>query len=139
LPTALVAGKTVATFPGTTASSSIRGPGHAVAHLARPTLRAWQRQKWVPDERGPDFCQNKINIKYENIMSTSSMSSDRTSNVARYAGAANAGHRLAILKTLLWLALPLTLAVGCASAPNRSVATTDFQAPAIDNQGGIFQ
>jgi hypothetical protein len=81
-----------------------------------------------------------MTIKDENnIMSTNSISSDRTSSVARFTGAASAGHRLLILKALLWLALPLALAVGCASAPNRSVAGADFQPPAIDHQGGIFQ
>jgi hypothetical protein len=99
----------------------------------------WHRQKRVPDERGPDGCQNKINIKDENnIMSTNPISSDRTSSVARFTGAAGAGHRMLVLKTLLWLALPLALAVGCASAPNRPVADTDFHSPAIDHQGGIF-
>jgi hypothetical protein len=75
---------------------------------------------------------NQINIKDDNnIMSTNSVSSDRTSNVARFTVAASAGHRLPICKTLLWLALPLTLAVGCASCPDRTTVAGDFPPPAI--------
>ncbi len=140
LPTALAAGKAVATFPGAKASRSISGLGHAGVPLARPTLKGWHRQKRVPDERGPDCCHNRITIKDENnTMSTNSITSDRTSKAAKSTDAAGTGHRLPIFKALLWLALPLTLAVGCASTPNRSVANADFQSPAIDHQGGNFQ
>jgi hypothetical protein len=75
---------------------------------------------------------NKVNINQENnIMLTTSTSSDRTSNVARPAVAALAGLGLRIRRTLLWLVLPFTLTAGCASGPDRTVAG-DYPPPAID-------
>lgn len=75
---------------------------------------------------------DKLNIKDErNIMSTNFISSDRTSDVARFAVAPGPGHRLLKCKTMLWLALPITLAAGCASGPSRPVASTEAQAPAV--------
>ena len=51
-------------------------------------------------------------------MSTNSTNSDGTTIAP--------GHRLLKCKTLLWLALPLTLAVGCASDPNRPAVADSF-------------
>ena len=67
-------------------------------------------------------------------MSTNSINSNGTTNAARSTVAPGSGHWLPKCRTLLWLALPLTLAVGCASNPNRSAVPgnsfTDNPAPA---------
>jgi len=55
-------------------------------------------------------------------MSKTPSNSDRTPDVVRYTVAPGSGHRLLEWKPLLWLALPLTLAVGCASGPGRSAS-----------------
>ena len=76
---------------------------------------------------------NKAYInKEENIMLTNSTNSERSSNVARPAVAAITGLRLRIGKTLLWLALPVTLAAGCASGPDQLTVSGDYPPPAID-------
>jgi hypothetical protein len=70
---------------------------------------------------------NKLNIKIErNIMSTNSTNSDGITDAAGFAVAPGPGRRLLKCKALLWLALPLTLAVGCASNPNRAAVTDNF-------------
>ena len=64
---------------------------------------------------------NSLNIKNErNIMSTNSTSSEGTTV------SPGQGHRLPKCKTLLWLALPLALAAGCASNPNRAAVAGKF-------------
>jgi hypothetical protein len=73
---------------------------------------------------------NEINIKNEtNIMSTNSMRNAGTT------AAPLPGHRLPKCKTLLWLALPFTLGVGCAFGPGSSAFAgeffTDFPAPVV--------
>lgn len=55
-------------------------------------------------------------------MSKHSTISDRISDVTKFSSAPGSGYGLLKCKTLLWLALPLTLAVGCASGPSRSAA-----------------
>ena len=56
-------------------------------------------------------------------MSKNLARSERTSEIAGFN----------LYKTLLWLALPLTLAAGCASGPSRSTARfTDLPAPRIE-------
>ena len=59
-------------------------------------------------------------------MSTNPINIERTSAALGLAVAPRTGHRLQKCQRLLWLALPLTLAAGCASGPNRSTATSDF-------------
>ncbi len=59
-------------------------------------------------------------------MSKNSTNSDRTTNAAGFTVAPGSGHRLLKCKTLLWLALPLTLAAGCASNPNRAAVADNF-------------
>jgi hypothetical protein len=64
---------------------------------------------------------NELNIKNDG--------NNTSANSMRNAGTAAAprpGHRLAKCKMLLWLALPLTLAAGCASNPNRAVVDDKF-------------
>lgn len=61
-------------------------------------------------------------------MSTNSISNannDRTSN-GQFAGASRAAQPFGQCRTLLWLALPLALAAGCATSPNRAEVTEDF-------------
>ena len=48
-------------------------------------------------------------------MSINSKRSDRTQEIVGFTGTPVLGQKLLKSKTLLWLALPLTLAVGCAS------------------------
>jgi hypothetical protein len=62
------------------------------------------------------------------IMSTNFKSTNRTSDVAKFGLAPGPGQGLLHRKTLLWLALPLALAAGCASDPSRS--TVAFSGPA---------
>jgi osmotically-inducible protein OsmY len=50
-----------------------------------------------------------------NIMTINSIHSDRTLKIAESTGTPGLGQKLLKSKTVLWLALPLTLAVGCAS------------------------
>lgn len=59
-------------------------------------------------------------------MSTDSTHSDRTTDAARFTVAPGPGHRLLTIKTMLLLALPLTLAVGYASDSNRSAVADPF-------------
>jgi len=59
-------------------------------------------------------------------MSTDSINSDRTTNAARFTVAPGPGHRPPKIKTLLLLALPLTLAVGYASDLNRPAVADHF-------------
>ena len=64
---------------------------------------------------------NELNIKNErNIMSTNSLRNAGTT------AAPGPGHWLTKCKMLLWLALPLTLAAGCASNPNRAAVADNF-------------
>jgi hypothetical protein len=64
---------------------------------------------------------NSLNSKNErNMLSTNSTSSGGT------AVAPGRERRLPKCKTLLWLALPLALAAGCASNPNRATVADKF-------------
>jgi hypothetical protein len=76
---------------------------------------------------------NNSNIENErNIMSTNSMLNAGNSNAVSFIPARKPGCRLLKCKTLLWLALPLTLAVGCASSPGPApVAYDSIPAPVI--------
>ena len=71
---------------------------------------------------------NELNIQNErNITSTNSLRNAGTTVAPR------PGHWLTKCKMLLWLALPLTFAAGCASNPNRAAVAdkffTDYPAP----------
>ena len=67
-------------------------------------------------------------------MTTNSVPSGRTFELARVAVTPDRRHRLTTCKTLLCLALPLTLAVGCASGPSHSVVTHPFtELPTVTN------
>jgi hypothetical protein len=67
-------------------------------------------------------------------MSNRSTYSSQSTNATRYTPAPDSRPGRTACKAFLYFALPLTLAVGCASGPGRSVAThpfVDFPAPTV--------
>ena len=67
-------------------------------------------------------------------MTTNSVPSGKTFELAKVTVTQDWRHRLTTSKTLLCLALPLTLAVGCASGPSHSVVTHPFtELPTVTN------
>jgi hypothetical protein len=67
-------------------------------------------------------------------MSPNTIKSERTSNVASFAIVPRPEQRRLKWKALVWLALPLTLAAGCASDPSRPAVVNyspDTPAPSV--------
>jgi hypothetical protein len=71
--------------------------------------------------------ENNSNMNHEgNIVPTHSTNSDGFADASRFAFTPGPGRWLQKSKTLLWLALPLTLAAGCASNPHPSARVDSF-------------